>query len=483
MSWIKKIIGKKDATGADNSSGQSASTADETVLFGDNQPGDFPSQPSRSSMISELAGLDPEASADLSSDLLSTPDEPEDEVSEESISLDFDEPSDQQETAFYTDNALPNEDTDSGQRSTAIFSADELSAPLLNAVPRHDVDSDQQKTAVFESDPIIDPAPLATAQSSSGSKSATSEAATAAPSSMPNLEFDSDPQLDNDFNDPSDLGKLPAVESSQPSADTESQPDQSGVAAATRNTTLDPVEGFSMIDQMAGGFDLDLGEADEPTSEALSLMDAARSAREEDDAENMQNTGEQPTAPPAEKVADLSATANGDNYFDQLATAKLEQPADAPPPSTPTPPVVTPAAVDHADEFDATVITTAASEPSVAAGADYVTGWIVVVDGPGKGQSRPIRSGINAVGRAPDQAVPLYFGAKSDGEISRRDHTRIVYDARGNHFKLIHGASRNLTYLNDEPVHEITDLKPYDRIVIGKTTLLFLPLCGNIFRW
>jgi hypothetical protein len=227
---------------------------------------------------------------------------------------------------------------------------------------------------------------------------------------------------------------------------------------------------MSMIDQMAGGFDLDLGEEDEPTTEAFGISAPEPEPEPEtaisDEAQSIDPaTADQPAQPSPQ---------DNDDYFDQLATAKMDSPAGP----------VTPNEAPHeADNFDATVITTAANEPSVAAGADYVTGWLVVVDGPDKGQSRPIRAGINTIGRAPDQDIPLYFGAKSDGEISRRDHARIVYDPRGNHFKLVHGASRNLTYLNDEAVLDITELKPYDRIVIGKTTLLFIPLCGNIFRW
>ena len=425
MSWIKKIIGRKEA-----SDSASAPANDETVLFGDGSTPSTPPIPSRSSMISELAGLDPEASADLSSDLESTPGELLSEPSEESISLDFDDPSDQQETAIFSD----------------------------DAEQQQDLSSDQQQTAVFDQ-PVVEDSALMPVAAQIPVPSSSSSA-------MPELEFDSDPGLDTDFDNPlapqpANAGPASAVEENSAAVD----------ELVNDNETLPPSQPLSMIDQMAGEFDLDLGEAEEPTAEAFPAAEKGSGVDEMTDLP----TNEQPqTAPTPEQ--DLVATANGENYFDQLATAKLDQPL----PVSPTPPA---SAAHAADDFDVTVITTAANEPSQAAGADYVTGWLVVIDGPGKGQSRPIRAGINSVGRAPDQAIPLYFGAKSDGEISRRDHARIVYDARGNHFKLVHGASRNLTYLNDEAVLEITDLKAYDRIVIGKTTLLFLPLCGNIFRW
>jgi hypothetical protein len=114
---------------------------------------------------------------------------------------------------------------------------------------------------------------------------------------------------------------------------------------------------------------------------------------------------------------------------------------------------------------------------------DTVTGWLVVVDGPGKGLSRSLGVGINVVGRAPDNRVPLYLGGRSDGEISRRDHVRIIYDPKGNRFSVQHGSSRNLSYLNDKPIYETVTLNAHDRITIGKTTLLFVPLCGDGFKW
>jgi hypothetical protein len=234
-----------------------------------------------------------------------------------------------------------------------------------------------------------------------------------------------------------------------------------------------------MIDQMAGEFDLDLSEVEEPPYQATPHTPTGSTP----DANDLDETGEHAAPVPDTPAPDLAATAQGGSCFDQLATAKLDHPLPSQLDFSSEQTSDLEPAPESADDFDATVITTAASAPAMPAGSDYVTGWLVIVDGPGKGQSRPIRSGMNSLGRAPDQDIPLYFGAKSDGEISRRDHTRIVYDPRSNNFKLMHGASRNLTYLNDEAVLEITDLKAYDRIVAGKTTLLFLPLCGNIFRW
>ena len=42
---------------------------------------------------------------------------------------------------------------------------------------------------------------------------------------------------------------------------------------------------------------------------------------------------------------------------------------------------------------------------------------------------------------------------------------------------------RGITYCNDEQVEMVRPLKAYDVIEVGKSRLLFLPLCGDRFKW
>lgn len=496
MSWFKKIGRKKDGGG---SSEKAANAADETVFFEAEVEAEPKPTQSRSSMISELAGLDQEVSADLSGELeqqskanilnsggsLIGQYAGDDDF--ESIDLaDFDltddpkkssnEASSLRATPTFTNDQLPSLEDDSGQQKTAIFntgsaqSQESDSGQQKTAIFNTDIaqsqesDSGQQKTAIFAADQIDTEASISLDDPQFAALRAAEPPIAAQPpqNTPPELDFDSHPELDmgsGEFNTPS--------------------------------LSFDDTHGgtdISLIDQLADGFDLDLSADEEPTMEipsstfsraptptpttdfdptppATVITTAAESTNTADSVEN--SVG----------VIDDDSTSEQSIDFEELATAKLPEPIPliAPRPEADEP--------EEPDDFDATVITTAAVAPAIAAGAEYVTGWVVVVDGPGKGQSRPIFSGINPIGRSPDQAIPLYFGGKSDGEVSRRDHTRIVYDPRGNHFKLQHGASRNLTYLNDEPVLEIINLKPYDRIGIGKTTLLFVPMCGDQFRW
>ena len=62
------------------------------------------------------------------------------------------------------------------------------------------------------------------------------------------------------------------------------------------------------------------------------------------------------------------------------------------------------------DPFD-----TAAAQPP-AHHASFPVGWLVVVDGPGRGAAFTIFDGVTQIGRGPSQAVRLDFG---DNSISR----------------------------------------------------------------
>ncbi len=109
-----------------------------------------------------------------------------------------------------------------------------------------------------------------------------------------------------------------------------------------------------------------------------------------------------------------------------------------------------------------------------------VVGWLVVMDGPGRGQALALGYGINAIGRGADQRVSLDFG---DQQISRANHATVVYDPRGRQFFLQHGDSTNLTYLDGQLVLTPQPLAGGSDILIGRTRLRFVALCGPTFDW
>lgn len=112
--------------------------------------------------------------------------------------------------------------------------------------------------------------------------------------------------------------------------------------------------------------------------------------------------------------------------------------------------------------------------------ADLVVGWLVVVEGPGRGQSRPIGFGVNGIGRGDSERISLNFG---DSEISRERHAVLTYDHKGRRFFIQHGGGANLTYVGDEPVLQPMELKGREVIGIGQTKLCFVPFCGTEFDW
>jgi len=111
---------------------------------------------------------------------------------------------------------------------------------------------------------------------------------------------------------------------------------------------------------------------------------------------------------------------------------------------------------------------------------DPVVGWLVIVNGKGKTNVLTLGYGMNSIGRSPDERISINFG---DEEISRTQHAIITYDPRGRKFYVQHGGGKNLTYLGDQVLLVPMELKGGEDILIGQTTLRFMPLCGEHFDW
>ncbi|MEM6635183.1 MAG: FHA domain-containing protein [Pseudomonadota bacterium] len=121
------------------------------------------------------------------------------------------------------------------------------------------------------------------------------------------------------------------------------------------------------------------------------------------------------------------------------------------------------------------------AEPSTrSAEAMFPAGWILLVDGPGRGNSFTLFTGVAQIGRGEDQAIRLDFG---DNSISRTNHAAVAYDAEQRKFFLGHGGKSNLVRLNGQPVLSTEELSDGDLIRIGETTLRFVALCGPHFTW
>lgn len=107
-----------------------------------------------------------------------------------------------------------------------------------------------------------------------------------------------------------------------------------------------------------------------------------------------------------------------------------------------------------------------------------VTGWLVCTEGADKGKDFRLHPERNFIGRSSDMDVQL-----SDESVSREKHAIISYNPLAKTFKLIPGESRALVYCNGEEVDMPKLLDAKDVIQLGKTKLLFIPLCGTSFDW
>ena len=112
-------------------------------------------------------------------------------------------------------------------------------------------------------------------------------------------------------------------------------------------------------------------------------------------------------------------------------------------------------------------------------GMDPVVGWLVCIEGPGKGKDYRLYDCINTIGRAAGNTVVL----EQEQTVSQKNHARIAYDPKHNDFQVIPGEGHNITYVNDVPLYVPQPLEAYDVLELGETKLIFVPLCSERFQW
>lgn len=121
-----------------------------------------------------------------------------------------------------------------------------------------------------------------------------------------------------------------------------------------------------------------------------------------------------------------------------------------------------------------------AAAPAASQGGYFPTGWLVIVDGPGRGASFSVAAGVSTIGRGEDQAISLDFG---DQSVSRSAHASVAYDEEQRKFYIGHGGKSNVVRRNSAPVLATEELEDGDLIRIGKTTLRFVAFCNADFSW
>lgn len=121
------------------------------------------------------------------------------------------------------------------------------------------------------------------------------------------------------------------------------------------------------------------------------------------------------------------------------------------------------------------------SAPEQATAAPmFPVGWLVVVEGPGRGAAFTLTAGLSTIGRDADQTVCLDYG---DTSISRERHASVAYDEEDKRVYVGHGGKSNLVRLNGKPLLSTEELNDGDTLKIGKTVLTYVGFCSPEFSW
>ena len=102
------------------------------------------------------------------------------------------------------------------------------------------------------------------------------------------------------------------------------------------------------------------------------------------------------------------------------------------------------------------------TEPPVI---ENVVGWHLHVDN-------------NSVGRGAENDINL-----KDTKVSRQRHFSVVYDSENDNYFVMMGGGTGIVRVNNLPLGGNTPLKKGDKIRVGDTTLVFIPLETAYVQW
>lgn len=110
---------------------------------------------------------------------------------------------------------------------------------------------------------------------------------------------------------------------------------------------------------------------------------------------------------------------------------------------------------------------------------DPIVGWLVCVEGPDKGADFGIHNQVNYIGR--DSSMDINIA--NDPTVSRERQISLVYDQRSRKFYVGMTGGASIVRLNSVPLIATTEIKLGDKLEVGRTVLMFVPLCGEAFDW
>ena len=147
------------------------------------------------------------------------------------------------------------------------------------------------------------------------------------------------------------------------------------------------------------------------------------------------------------------------------------------PPPAPVAPVAAVAPVSASPVTQKPQVTVA-PQPAKPAKTKPVA-FLICIAGNNLGYSYALADGRNYIASGADADVRL----DKDTSVSAECHAVVTYNASNNKFTLSAGTGRGITYLNGEQIDVSSDLNADDRIKVGSSELLFIPVCSDKFKW
>lgn len=108
-----------------------------------------------------------------------------------------------------------------------------------------------------------------------------------------------------------------------------------------------------------------------------------------------------------------------------------------------------------------------------------VVGWLVCIEGAEKGKDYRIHSQYNHIGRGENMDICI----TGDECISTEKAAILAYDDQEKFFSFGPSMGHNVVRVNGKMLMNAVVLNAYDELTIGKTKLLFIPMCGERFDW
>lgn len=106
------------------------------------------------------------------------------------------------------------------------------------------------------------------------------------------------------------------------------------------------------------------------------------------------------------------------------------------------------------------------------------TGYLICTAGEDYGTGFLLKTGNNTIGRSASMDVVVM-----DPKVSREKQAFVIYEPLRREFYIRPGEGTGLCYLNQELVLEPTKMKAFDRIQLGDTKLMLIPVCCKEFSW